>query len=238
MSLDTAVATQGKAAAAYAQLKREIEHGILAPGATLPETDLVARTGASRTPVREAIRRLAAEGLIVLEPRRAPMVSRVSIAGARALFEFRRLIEPAAAAAVARSLVTDRAGRASAFRGLRERLAQLHTSQLSAAFETQFGELTSEFDDLLVAATPNEHLARSIRELRPHTRRLRLIAHADTDRLHDSLREHIEMCDALVGGDEQRAASAITLHLVHVEQAIFHRLWDSEPGSLSAVELS
>ena len=79
-----------------ARLKEEIELGELAPGTPLSELSLVERTGASRTPVREALRRLAAEGLVDLVPRQGARVSRVSLQSVRDLFDFRALLEPAA----------------------------------------------------------------------------------------------------------------------------------------------
>ena len=227
----------GKAHGAYLQLKHEIESGVLKPGESLSESELVGRTGASRTPVREAVRRLASEGLIILEPRRAPMVSRISIAGARALFEFRRLIEPAAAASVARSIVGGQEKIADAFRALRERFEALHERPVSNEFEVDFAELTSRFDSLLNDFVPNEHLSRSIAELRPHTRRLRTIAHADYARLHDSIQEHIEMCDALAAGDDQRASAAMTQHLFHVEKSVFKHLLGTSSDGLDGIEL-
>ena len=88
--------TTSKADQVHAQLKAQIELGELTPGTPLSELSLVARTGASRTPVREALRRLAAEGLVDLAPRLGARVSRVSAQSVRDLFEFRQLLEPAA----------------------------------------------------------------------------------------------------------------------------------------------
>src|SRR3712207_4267673 len=85
-----------KADLVHRRLKEEIELGELAPGTPLSELSLVERTGASRTPVREALRRLAAEGLVDLTPRLGARVSRVSAQSVRDLFEFRQLLEPMA----------------------------------------------------------------------------------------------------------------------------------------------
>jgi DNA-binding GntR family transcriptional regulator len=85
-----------KADLVHRRLKEEIELGELAPGTPLSELSLVERTGASRTPVREALRRLAAEGLVDLVPRQGARVSRVSLQSVRDLFDFRALLEPAA----------------------------------------------------------------------------------------------------------------------------------------------
>src|SRR3954470_21466444 len=89
-------ADASKADLVHRRLKEQIELGELAPGAPLSELSLVERTGASRTPVREALRRLAAEGLVDLAPRQGARVSRVSLQSVRDLFEFRQLLEPVA----------------------------------------------------------------------------------------------------------------------------------------------
>jgi hypothetical protein len=89
-------AEASKADLVHRRLKEEIEVGELAPGTPLSELWLVERTGASRTPVREALRRLAAEGLVDLVPRQGARVSRVSLRSVRDLFDFRSLLEPAA----------------------------------------------------------------------------------------------------------------------------------------------
>src|SRR3954468_14307781 len=89
-------ADASKADLVHRRLKEQIELGELAPGAPLSELSLVERTGASRTPVREALRRLAAEGLVDLAPRLGARVAGGSGQSGRAPFEFRQLLEPVA----------------------------------------------------------------------------------------------------------------------------------------------
>lgn len=223
-------AWQGKAARVYVQLRKDIEEGVLPPGQTLSETQLVEYTGASRTPVREAIHRLATEGLIDLAPRRAPTVSRISLGNARALFDYRRILEPAAIAAVTLRAAKDDATR-NEFVALRERFRKLHGDDRAADFDLQFAEATAEFDRLLARRTPNEYLGREITDLRPHSARLRNIAHGDRERLAESITEHVVMCSAILAGDSKGAAEAMTVHLNHVEQSIFRQLIGAEAGT-------
>lgn len=224
-------AWRGKADRAYAQLRADIETGALAPGQTLSEVELVAYTGASRTPVREAIRRLAAEGLIELAPRRAPTVSRISLRSARALFDFRRLIEPIAIRMVAQKAADNAAVRESFLRVL-DAFASIRGANYSAEFAERFRDAAAEFDRLIATHTPNEYLGRSIVDLRPHSARLRYIAHGDVARLQESVQEHMEMCHAVVNGNGAAAAEAMTTHLNHVDQAIFRQLMTGDAGEL------
>jgi DNA-binding GntR family transcriptional regulator len=84
--------------------------------------------------------------------------------------------------------------------------------------------LAEVFDTTLIECTPNPHLSRAIRELRPHTARLRRIAHANRERLMDAIGEHRAMCRAIVDGEAGAAAESLRLHLVHVDEAIFKAL--------------
>lgn len=220
----------GKTELVYRAIKSDIETGALLPGEQLSEAMLVERTGASRTPVREALRRLAAEQLVDIEPRRAPTVARLSLQRARALFDYRRLLEPAAMKEIARRAVREPAVSA-VFRELAEEFRKIDGRSYDEDFAVRFRELATRFDELVVANTPNDYVARAINELRPHTARLRLIAHADHARLAESVREHIEMSLAIADGDGDHAHTSATQHLFHVDQGIFKRLLRSQDGT-------
>ncbi|WP_417563493.1 GntR family transcriptional regulator [Microbacterium sp.] len=204
----------------YLKLRDDIEREVFSPGQLLPEEMLTAHTGFSRTPIREALRRLAAENLVTLEPRRAPMVAEISIRTARELFDDRRILEPAALRMVAVDagrdplVGRDFARLAAAFRSMPD----------DEGFTARFQELATGFDDLVIARTPNAFLARQISSLRSASARLRTIAHTDDARRGESAREHVEMCDAVLEASPERAAIACAHHLFHVERSILDRL--------------
>jgi DNA-binding GntR family transcriptional regulator len=213
-------APQSKADLVHAQLKSEIESGRLTPGTPLGELALVERTGASRTPVREALRRLAAEGLVDLVPHQGARVSRVSPQSVHDLFAFRALLEPEAMRQAAEAVDGDAAVRRELTR-LRGEFAKIRERSPSAARSTRFYELADRFDWTVVEATRNEHLRRTIAELRPHSARLRNLSHADPQRVEVSVGEHLRMCDALLAGDGDAAADACRHHLAQSVQTIF-----------------
>lgn len=216
----------GKTEAVYLRLKAEIEDGTFEPGQALTELMLVDYTGASRTPVREALRKLAAEGLVDLAPRVGATVARISLRSVRELFDYRRVLEPAAI-----RMVVDEAGAdpgiSARFASIAEGFSALDDQPYSEAFAASYRQLADEFDMALIDCTPNYHLARAIRELRPHTARLRRIAHTDHQRLGLAVKEHLVMCQAIAAGDADSAAEALRLHLVHVDEAIFKALLSS-----------
>jgi DNA-binding GntR family transcriptional regulator len=218
-----------KADLVHRQLREEIELGELAPGTPLSELSLVERTGASRTPVREAIRRLAAEGLIDLVPRQGARVSRVSLQSVRDLFEFRVLLEPAAIRQATEAAAADPALRRS-FTAMRGEFVRIQQRAASPARSRAFYELADRFDWAVIRATRNEHLRRTIAELRPHTARLRNLSHVDPQRVDVSVAEHLVICDAVLRGDADEAAARTADHLAGSLDTIFRNLAHA-PGS-------
>ena len=225
----TAVPDASKVDLVHRRLQEEIELGELAPGTPLSELSLVERTGASRTPIREALRRLASEGLVDLVPRQGARVSRVSLQSVRDLFDFRSLLEPAAMRQATDAAAADPALRRS-FAAMRTEFTRVVRRAPSQSRSRAFYELADRFDWAIIGATRNEHLRRTIAELRPHTARLRNLSHVDPARVEVSVAEHLRMCDALLAGDADAAAAAISEHLAESLATIFRNL-ASTPGT-------
>jgi DNA-binding GntR family transcriptional regulator len=221
--MTTAPDEASKADLVHRQLREEIELGELAPGTPLSELSLVDRTGASRTPVREALRRLAAEGLVDLVPRQGARVSRVSLQTVRDLFDFRTLLEPVAIRQATEAAAADPALRRS-FAAMRTEFARIQKRAPNQARARDFYDLADRFDWAVIDATRNEHLRRTIAELRPHTARLRNLSHVDPARVDVSVAEHLVIVDALLRGDADEAAAKTGDHLVGGLETIFRNL--------------
>ncbi|GGX18939.1 GntR family transcriptional regulator [Streptomyces lomondensis] len=219
----------GKSEAVYERLKGDIESLRLRPGAKLSEVQLGEELGASRTPVREAIRRLAREGLVDFVPGEVARVAAISLGGVRALFEFRMLLEPRAAASVATAGSADERVLAP-FRELLERLEVFDESfrALDSAAQAgsyqEFYDITEAFDQAVIAACRNPYLARTIRDLRSQTVRLRHLSHSGPRRMLTSLEEHRAMLKAVTHGDAQAAEAACRHHLAQTLQALIDSL--------------
>ncbi len=84
----------GKAGQVYQELRRRILMLQLAPGQPLHEAELIEQLGSSRTPIREAVQRLAAEKLVVLRPRQTPFVAPILASELAQLSEIRMVLEP------------------------------------------------------------------------------------------------------------------------------------------------
>ncbi|GAB3603561.1 GntR family transcriptional regulator [Microbacterium aureliae] len=190
---------------AYATLLDEIQRGALAPGAVLGEVEQAARLGVSRTPLREALSRLAADGLVVQVSPRVTAVSPVDADDIRQLFEVRRALEETAA-----RLAAARADR-RLFAGLAERFAD-------ALLDGEDGRdayyaLIADFDAAVDRAVGNDYLTAALRTVRTHLVRVRRLARDNPARLAASSAEHALVARAIAAGDGDLAAHATHVHL-------------------------
>jgi DNA-binding GntR family transcriptional regulator len=189
---------------AYLTLRGEILDADLRAGTVLAEVEQSQRLGVSRTPLREALGRLAAEGLVSTHSGRGVVVTDVSAENVTELFEVREALEVQAArlAARRRGVSTFRALRAE-FENIDELLADTHL----------YYDLVARLDDAIDDAAANPYLVTVLDGVRTHVARIRRLSRDDPARLRDAAREHLQILDAIIDGDEALAASATHLHL-------------------------
>lgn len=199
---------------AYRSLLVEIQSGTLAPGAVLAEAEQAARLGVSRTPLREALGRLAADGLVAQASPRVTVVAPVSAAGIRELFEVRRALEETAARRAAQR------GDAAVFAGLADEFARIDP----AGDADTYYALIARFDEALDAAVANEYLTAALKNIRTHLVRVRRLARDKPERLTASVGEHRLIASAIAAGDDDLAAHATHVHLHNALASILESL--------------
>jgi DNA-binding GntR family transcriptional regulator len=193
---------------AYAALREDILGGQLVPGTALGEVEQSERLGVSRTPLREALARLAADGLVTGDAGRGMAVTELSPASVVDLFELRQALECHAAALAARR--RDRA----VFDALHERF--LDTPRMIAeggSGLTDYYGLVADFDSAVDAAIGNSYLVASLTSIRTHLARIRRIAKDNPDRLRAAADEHTLIVRAIADGDAVLAEAATEVHL-------------------------
>jgi len=225
------MARDSKADQVYLALREEILDGTLRPGDSLSVLKVADRFGASRTPVRDAFIRLESDGLVSLIDRQGARVSPISIRGVRDLFEIRIMLEGSATRQVAETAASNDKVR-EVFADLIAKFEAVGREAPSPARRDRFYELAEAYDQAIIAHTRNEHLSRLVADLRPHSARLRIIAHSKPDRLEVSLDEHLAMCRAIVERDADAAAGACTEHLINTQRTILDAVLD--PAGASA----
>lgn len=193
---------------AYRALRDDIIDWQLPPGTVLGEVEQADRLGVSRTPLREALSRLAADGLVAPQAGRGLVVTDVSTDNIRELFEVRRALE-------------EQAARLAATRAAPETFTALEAEflaapQLLAADDParhDYYDLVARFDAALDAAVQNPYLVGALRSLRTHLVRVRRLAKDDSARLQQAAAEHLLIVQAILAGDPELAAHATHVHL-------------------------
>ena len=211
------MATEGGARAgerAYATLLREIQDGGLAPGTVLAEVEQATRLGVSRTPLREALRRLAADGLVRQASPRVTVVAGIDAADIRSLFDVRRALEETGARLAARH------GDAAVFAELAAAFADTDADADPDAYYA----LIARFDAALDAATGNGYLTAALKIVRTHLVRVRRLARDNPARLSASIGEHRLIASAIAAGDADLAAHATHVHLHNALTSILDSL--------------
>lgn len=184
-----------------------IATGELAPGSALDEATLVERYGVSRTPVREALIQLAAEGLVELRPRRGAVVAQATPQRLIEMFEVMAELEAMCARLAARRLNdADLVALEAALACCEVAAAQRDPDAYFYANEA--------FHRVLYTASHNDFLVEQTlvlqRKLRPYRRLQLRVRH----RMQHSLTEHAEILAALRQGDAEQAMEATRRHVV------------------------
>lgn len=193
-------------------LADEIVNGRLAPGASLEEADLARRFGVSRTPVREAIRDLAASGLVEVRPHRSAVVSRPSLQQVYGMFEMLGELEALCAHfAAARMSVAER-------RQLEELHMQL--SELVRNGDPQnYHHGNEEFHALIYAGSHNDYLEEMTLSTRTRISPFSQAQFRTLGRLALSHAEHERVVTAIMRGDQAMAMTEMRGHIATVEVA-------------------
>lgn len=204
---------------AYSTLLDEIQRGILPAGTVLGEVDQAERLGVSRTPLREALGRLAADGLVTQQSPRVTVVTDVDADDIRELFEIRRALEETAA-----RLAAER-GDAASFAALTAEFA--HATLEGTTGLDAYYALISRFDALVDASVGNDYLTAALRTVRTHLVRVRRLARDNPDRLAASVAEHRLIASAIAARDADLAAHATHVHLHNALTSILASLASS-----------
>jgi DNA-binding GntR family transcriptional regulator len=209
---------------AYGALLGRIQRGELASGAFLVETELARALGVSRTPIREAIRRLAADGLVLTEGRRRATVREFSEDQVEELYEIRARLESYAAARAATRL--DDAALAS----LRELASAMEACVAAGndAATARFADLNDRFHQQILDGAQATHLAAALRPvLQIQLLLLQRYRHTIHEHLERSCWHHRELIRAFELRDPELAGRQMQLHMLSARSAGPARTEDS-----------
>jgi DNA-binding GntR family transcriptional regulator len=196
---------------AYRTLEEAIVTLDLRPGEVVSEAQLAARYGFGRTPVREALQRLAWERLVRILPRRGIVVAGVDVREQLRLLELRREVERLCARAAARRADAAQRARFRSIAAAMERCAETQD-------QTAFLRLDREFNLLVLEAARNEFAAATMVLVHGLSRRFWFIHGRDSADLPRVAEEHAALARAIAEGDAEAAATASDRLLDDIER--------------------
>jgi DNA-binding GntR family transcriptional regulator len=198
----TAIDRRSARHAVFAELQRWIEEGALEPGEPIKDSEIAARFGVSRTPVREALQMLEQRGAVEMLPGRMTRVTEVTPQDIALLYGPLSALQ-----AFAAEMGTSRAQPEDAA------LMDEHNERLAAAVDAHDAvaarDADREFHGVLVRLAENPYLSAALEPLQFHARRLEALYFRDTKPGKRSYEEHRKIIDAVAAGDAQ-AASRLT----------------------------
>lgn len=207
-------------AKAYDELKRSIVHGELKAGDRLTETGLTEMLGVSRTPVREALRRLCYEGYIFMS--NGYEVKGVTQKDVQDILEVRRALECEAARIAAKRITAEQKLQLSAnFR----RSDELQDITDAEERFTRFSQLDREFHTEIFRITGNSRFLDISNSLQDRLHRLRLAAITSEEEMHECLSQHQNILNSILNGEAEHAEFYSRIHLETIEN-LFSRVLD------------
>ena len=183
----------------FESLKDAILTQTLPPGKRLLENELAESLGVSRTPVREAIRRLEQEGLVAMIPRKGAYVSGISLKDIQEVYEIRAALEMLALELAAKYITAEEI--AELEHQVRQEEAMTEANRLN---EIIF--IDSSFHDLIYQYARNSRLTQFVEILQEQFKRFRFLPLGSSARSHTALAEHEQMVEALRAHNSSLAA--------------------------------
>ena len=197
------------------QLADEIVRGSLPPGAALDETALARRFEVSRTPVREAIRLLAASGLVEARAHRAAVVARPSARDLAGMFEMMAELEALCAGFAAERMT-------AAERGVMEDIHQKLRVLIQSGDPQRYHEVNEAFHASIYAGAHNGYLAEMTLATRARVQPFRRAQFRILGRLANSHIEHDRVVEAILRGERALAAQTMHAHIITVRDEYEH----------------
>lgn len=198
-------------------LRKAILTGQLKPGERLMEVHLANRLGVSRTPIREAIRKLELEGLVIMIPRRGAEVARITEKSLKDVLEVRRALD-----ALSIELACDRI--------TPEALEKLEAACITfeEATKSKDASVIAKADvalhDIIVEAAGNQRLCQLVNNLSEQMYRYRFVYIKDESQHQKLIAEHREIYESIAERNKERAACAARLHIDNQEKSILQQI--------------
>ena len=206
-------------------LRHAILTGELKPGERLMEIHLADRLGVSRTPIREAIRKLELEGFVIMIPRKGAQVAKISEKNLKDVLEVRRVLD-----VLAVELACDRMSDEEK-EEMKKAADEFARTVKSSKNPQEITEADVNFHDIILKSTGNGRLVQLVNNLAEHLYRYRLEYIKDSSYHNRLLSEHEAIVNAILKADKKAAAKAVVEHIDNQEKTIIEHLHLEEEGN-------
>ena len=194
-------------------LRQAILRGELKPGERLMEIQLANKLGVSRTPIREAIRKLELEGLVLMIPRKGAEVAEITEKSLRDVLEVRRALEELAVELVCEKITEEQ------IQDLKDAAEEFKES-LESGDITRIAEADVKFHDVIYMATDNQKLIQLLNNLREQMYRYRVEYLKRSDFHQQLIDEHEEIIETIESGQKDRAVQVVCQHVDNQVEAV------------------
>ena len=209
----------------FKTLRQAILKGELEPGERLMEIQLAERLGVSRTPIREAIRKLELEGLVLMIPRRGAEVAKISEKNLRDVLEVRRSLEELAIDLACQRIQEEELEK------LREAQKEF-AAAIAAGDAMEIAQTDEKFHEIIYSGTGNQKLMQILSNLREQMYRYRLEYIKDANKRQILLVEHEQILKALSLRHVQEARLAVREHIDNQEITVLKNLKEQEENDV------
>lgn len=197
----------------FQTLRQAILRGELEPGERLMEIQLANKLGVSRTPIREAIRKLELEGLVLMMPRRGAIVAEITEKSLKDVLEVRKALEELSVQLACERITEEE------IEQLKD-AAKNFEEALKTEDVTAFAEADVQFHDVIYFATQNQRLIQLLYNLREQMYRYR-VEYLKRKEVHQTLlEEHDYIIQCLGKRDKEGATNAIGTHIMNQEKVV------------------
>ncbi|MGN0334240.1 MAG: GntR family transcriptional regulator [Lachnospiraceae bacterium] len=201
----------------FQTLRQAILKGELKPGERLMEMKLADRLGVSRTPIREAIRKLELEGLVVMVPRKGATVANITEKDTKDVLEVRRTLEMFAAEVACERITSEQLQRL-------KMAAEMFEAAKGCEDLIRIAQLDMHYHEIIYEATHNERLIQILNHLRENMYRYRIEYLKDANYYDSLAAEHRQILEAIAAGDQKTARECMQKHIDTQQSAVISKI--------------
>ena len=205
-------------------LRQAILRGELKPGERLMEIQLANKLGVSRTPIREAIRKLELEGLVLMIPRKGAEVAEITEKNMRDVLEVRKALEELAVQLACDKITKEEIEEM-------KKAAEDFKKILKSKDITEIAEADVRFHDIIYMATDNQKLIQLLNNLREQMYRYRIEYLKKKECYPQLLNEHQTIIDAIAGHDKELATKFTSQHIKNQAETVVGTIREKEENA-------